>query len=64
MSKSSVKHEVSIITVIKDNKYLTNIVNIANVCIDLGLWPIYFKISLSIIIPKSNKIAYNSSRMF
>ena len=58
------KHEASIITVIKDNKYLTNIVNIANICIDLGLWPIYFKISLSIIISKSNKITYNSSKMF
>ena len=50
--------------VVKDNKCLSNIVNIANICINLGHWPTYFKISLSIIISKPNKTAYNSLKTF
>ena len=50
--------------VIKNDKCLTNIANIANMCINLDIWPLYFKISLFIIISKPNKIAYNSSKMF
>ena len=46
--------------VIKDNKYLANIINIDNVYINIGHWPSYFKTSLSIIIPKPSKMAYNS----
>jgi len=40
--------------IIKDNKCFTNIINIANMCLDLGLWPAYFKTLSSIIIPKAN----------
>jgi len=43
---------------------LENIVNIANICIDLGHWPTHFKISLSIIIPKPNKASYDFSKSF
>ena len=50
--------------VIKDDKYLANIINIANACINLGHWPYHFKTSLSIITSKPNKIAYNSSKIF
>ena len=50
--------------VVKDNKCLSNIVNIANTCIDLGYWSTHFKILLSIVIPKPNKIAYNSLKTF
>jgi len=50
--------------VVKDNKCLENIVNIANACINLGHWPSYFKALLSIIIPKPNKVAYNSLKFF
>ena len=47
-----------------DDKYISNFVNIANIYIGLGYWPLYFKISTSIIIPKPNKIAYNSLKNF
>ena len=50
--------------VIEDNKYLYNIVNIANTCIDIKYWPLHFKISSSIIISKSNKIAYDFPKIF
>jgi len=40
--------------VIKNKSYLINIINITNTCIT----------SLSIIIPKPNKVAYNSLKMF
>ena len=41
-----------------------NFINIANACINLGYWPLYFKTLLSIIIPKPNKISYNSPKVF
>jgi len=50
--------------VVKDDKCLSNIVNIVNVCINLGHWPTHFKILSSIIIPKPNKVAYNSPKTF
>jgi len=50
--------------VIKDKRYLTNIVNIANACINIDHWLSYFKTSLSIIISKFNEMAYNSLKMF
>jgi len=50
--------------IIKDNLGLNAIVNIANICINLEHWLNYFKISTSIIIPKPNKMSYNSSKYF
>ena len=47
-----------------DNKYISNFINIANTCINLGFWPLYFKKSTSIIIPKPNKVLYNSLKTF
>jgi len=32
--------------------------------IDLGYWPSHFKSSSLIIIPKPNKMSYNSSKLF
>ena len=43
---------------------MENIVNIANIYINLGYWLSHFKASLFIIIPKSNKITYNSFKSF
>ena len=51
-------------TIVKDNKYLDNIVNITNVYINLGYWLMYFKISLSIIISKHNKTSYDFLKSF
>jgi len=50
--------------VFEDNKYLRNIINIANACIDLKHWPTHFKMSWSIIISKPNKATYNPSKLF
>ena len=50
--------------VVKNNKCLEIIVNIANACINLGHWLLNFKVSLSIIIPKPNKVAYDSPKSF
>jgi len=49
---------------VADDKYLTNFVNIANVCINLGFWPSHFKKSTSIIIFKPNKVFYDSLETF
>jgi len=50
--------------IVKDEECLGNIVNIANMCINLGHWPLHFKSSLSIIIPKLNKAAYDFLKSF
>ena len=49
-------------SIVKDNLCLKIIVNIANIYINLGHWPLHFKILLSIIIPKPNKTSYNTSK--
>jgi len=49
---------------VTDNKYITNFINITNTCINLGFWPLYFKKLTLIIIPKLNKLACNSQKMF
>ena len=50
--------------VLKHDVCLTNIIKIANTCIDLGYWPNYFKRSLIIIIPKPNKTLCKSPKLF
>jgi len=45
-------------------KYYSNIVSIANTCINLSYWLSHFKESLSIIIPKLNKSLYNILKVF
>jgi len=51
-------------SIVKQDKYLVNIINIANACINLEHWPNYFKCSSMIIIPKPNKLSYNQVKMF
>ena len=51
-------------SIIKDKTCLKEIINIANVCFELGHWPSHFKISTTIIILKLNKELYNSSKSF
>ena len=43
---------------------LKKIINIADVCFELGHWHLHFKVFTSIIIPKPNKESYNSSKAF
>ena len=50
--------------VLKHEKCLLNIINIANVCINLGHWPNYFKCSSTVIIPKPNKPKYDHPKAF
>ena len=50
--------------IVKNDLCLTNIVNIADSCINLGYWPKYFKILSTIIIPKPNKSLYNQPKAF
>jgi len=50
--------------IIKDNSCLINIVNIADAYINLGHWPEYFKISSTIVIPKTNKPLYDQLKAF
>ena len=49
---------------IKNNKCITNFVNIANSCIDLSHLLSHFKKSMLIIILKINKFSYNTLKIF
>jgi len=47
-----------------DGDCITNVIKIANACIDLGYWPNHFKISSMVIISKPNKLSYDSPKSF
>jgi len=49
--------------ILKDNDCL-NIISIANTCIELEYWPLHFKRSTIIVIPRPNKKSYDSSKVF
>jgi len=51
-------------SILKQDECLINIINIADACINLGHWPSYFKCSLTVVIPKPNKLAYDQSKSF
>ena len=51
-------------TILKQDDCLSNIINIADMCINLGHWPNYFKCSFTVIIPKPNKMAYDYPKSF
>ena len=50
--------------ILNQNKCLSNIINIANTCINLGHWPNHFKKSSTVIISKPNKQLYNHPKSF
>ena len=50
--------------IVNQDACLTNIINIADSCINLGYWPKYFKVSSTIIIPKPNKSLYDQPKAF
>jgi len=50
--------------ILKQNDYLSNIINIADVCINLEHWPNHFKRLSIVVIPKPNKQSYNHSKSF
>ena len=43
---------------------LKNIINITNTCLEIGYWPIHFKTSITIVIPKPNKVSYDTLKSF
>ena len=43
---------------------LKNIITIVNTCIELEYWPLHFKISMTIVIPKPNKSLYDLPKLF
>ena len=49
---------------VKNKEYIDKLIDIANICIDLGYWPSHFKISTTIIISKPNKALYDSTKSF
>ena len=50
--------------ILKDDECLNIIIHIANTCIDLGYWPLHFKKSTTVVIPKPNKKSYDSPKSF
>jgi len=50
--------------IIRDEDCLSKLIDIANACIDLGYWPSHFKLSTIVIIPKPNKIVYDSPKLY
>ena len=50
--------------IIKNDDCLSNIINIADSCINLGHWPNYFKILTTIVIPKPNKSLFDHPKAF
>ena len=50
--------------ILKDNECLGIIIHITNACIKLGYWPLHFKRSMTVIIPKPNKKSYDSLKSF
>jgi len=49
---------------VSNTKYIPNIVNIANSCINISYWPSHFKKSTSTIIPNPNKPLYDFPKTF
>ena len=50
--------------ILKDKLCLKNIIKIANMCIEVGYWPTYFKTLITIIILKPNNTLYNMPKFF
>ena len=51
-------------SILKQDICLNNIINIADTCINLRHWLSYFKCSSTVVIPKSNKLAYDQPKSF
>ena len=50
--------------ILKNDKCLNSIIDIANACIELGYWPSHLKRSMIVVIPKLNKKSYDSFKSF
>jgi len=50
--------------IVKDVACLNKFIDIANMYIDIGHWPLYFKVLTTIVIPKPNKESYDSLKAY
>ena len=50
--------------ILKNEDCIFKLINIANACIDLGYWSNHFKTSTIVIIPKLNKLSYDTPKYF
>ena len=50
--------------IVKNKECIDKLIDIANIYIDLGHWPSHFKTSTTVIISKSNKTLYDSTKSF
>lgn len=50
--------------IVKNKKCVNKLIDIANVCINLGHWPNHFKTLSMVIIPKLNKPSYDLPKSF
>jgi len=50
--------------IFKNKLCLKSIINITNVCLNIGYWLSHFKTLTTIIIPKPNKVSYDMSKSF
>ena len=50
--------------IVKNRECTSKLINIANVCINLGYWLSHFKVWTTIIIPKLNKVLHDSTKLF
>jgi len=50
--------------IVKNIACLNKFIDIANAYIDIGHWPMHFKVLTTIVIPKPNKKSYNSPKAY
>ena len=50
--------------IVKNDACLSKVINIADAHINLGYWPKYFKVSITVVIPKPNKSSYDNPKAF
>ena len=50
--------------IVKNMACLNNFIDITNACIDIGHWPVHFKVLITIVISKPNKESYDSPKAY
>jgi len=50
--------------IVKNMACFNNFIDITNACIDIGHWPVHFKVLITIVISKPNKESYDSPKAY
>jgi len=50
--------------IVKSEECISKFIDIANTCINLGHWLFHFKMSITVVISKPNKVIYDSPKFF